>query len=67
MTKGITSQSIKPNLFIEEGAHIYAGCIINASTGPVYIAKDTEILEGTMMRGPVAVCNHVVIKMEEDR
>ncbi len=51
------------NLFIEDGAKIYAGCIINAATGPVYIAKDTEILEGTMMRGPIAVCEHAVVKM----
>jgi UDP-N-acetylglucosamine diphosphorylase/glucosamine-1-phosphate N-acetyltransferase len=53
----------KENLFIEEGANIYAGCIINATTGPIYIAKDTEILEGTMMRGPVAICEHSVTKM----
>ncbi|MCD6010667.1 MAG: glucose-phosphate thymidylyltransferase [Flavipsychrobacter sp.] len=53
----------KENLFIEEGAHIYAGCIINAATGPVYIAKDTEVLEGTMMRGPIAICEHGVVKM----
>ena len=51
------------NLFIEEGANIYAGCILNAATGPIYIAKDTEILEGTMMRGPIAVCEHAVVKM----
>ena len=51
------------NLFIEEGAKIYAGCIINAAAGPVYIAKDTEILEGTMMRGPIAICEHAVVKM----
>ena len=50
-------------LFIEDGAHIYAGCIINAATGPVYIAKDTEVLEGTMIRGPLAVHAHAVIKM----
>ncbi len=71
ITKGRNSAPIpegvtvtgKEQLFIEEGAHIYAGCIINASTGPVYIAKDAEILEGTMMRGPVAVGAHAVIKM----
>ncbi len=51
------------DLFIEEGANIYAGCIINATAGPVYIGKDTEILEGTMIRGPLAVCDHGVIKM----
>jgi len=51
------------HLFIEEGAVINAGCIINASTGPVYIGKDAEILEGCMLRGPIALCEHAVIKM----
>ena len=51
------------NLFIEEGARIHAGCIINASTGPVYIAKDAEVMEGTIMRGPIALCEHSVVKM----
>lgn len=51
------------NIFIEEGANIYPGCIINATTGPVYIGKETEILEGTMMRGPIAICEHGVTKM----
>jgi len=51
------------HLFIEEGANIYAGCIINASAGPVYIGKSAEILEGTMIRGPLAVCGHSVVKM----
>lgn len=53
----------KENLFIEKGANIYMGCIINASTGPVYIGRNTEILEGTLIRGPLAVCDHGVIKM----
>ena len=53
----------RENLFIEEGAHIYAGCIINAATGPVYIAADTEVLEGSLMRGPIAICDHGVVKM----
>ena len=53
----------KENLFIEEGANIYAGCIINASTGPVYIGKGVEMLEGAMIRGPFAASDHSVIKM----
>lgn len=53
----------KENLFIEEGAVINAGVIINASTGPVYIGKDAEILEGCMLRGPIALCEHAVLKM----
>lgn len=70
LTVGRTSQPIpegvivknKEYLFIEEGAVINAGCIINAE-GPVYIGKDAEILEGVLIRGPLALCEHAVIKM----
>ncbi len=51
------------NLFIEEGATINAGCIINATTGPVYISNGAEILEGTLIRGPLAMCKGAGIKM----
>ncbi len=50
------------NLFIEEGAIINAGCIINAE-GPVYIGKGAEILEGALIRGPLALREHAVVKM----
>jgi UDP-N-acetylglucosamine diphosphorylase/glucosamine-1-phosphate N-acetyltransferase len=53
----------KEHIFIEEGAKVYAGCIINAENGPVYIGKGAEVLEGTMMRGPIALCEHAVVKM----
>lgn len=53
----------KEHIFIEEGATIYPGCIINAEAGPIYIGKDAEVLEGTMMRGPIALCEHSVVKM----
>lgn len=71
LTKGRNSALIptgvlvsgKENLFIEEGGNIYQGCIINANTGPVYIGKDTEVLEGAMIRGPFALCEQGVLKM----
>jgi UDP-N-acetylglucosamine diphosphorylase/glucosamine-1-phosphate N-acetyltransferase len=50
------------NIFVEEGAKIYP-CIINAETGPVYIGKDAEIMEGCIIRGPFAMCEHAVLKM----
>ncbi|PZF73688.1 GlmU family protein [Taibaiella soli] len=53
----------KENLFIEPGAIVNAGTIINAATGPVYLAKDAEILEGCMLRGPIALGEHAVLKM----
>ncbi|MCD6063332.1 MAG: glucose-phosphate thymidylyltransferase, partial [Flavipsychrobacter sp.] len=51
------------NLFIEEGATIAPGCIINTTSGPVYIGKDAEVMEGSMIRGPFAACEHSVVKM----
>lgn len=53
---------IGDNIFIEEGAVIHAS-IINTTTGPVYIGKDAEIMEGSMIRGPFALGEHSVVKM----
>ncbi len=50
------------NLFIEAGA-VLRPCIINAETGPVYIGKDTEVMEGCLLRGPLALCDHAALKM----
>lgn len=58
-----TNRVISPeNVFVEEGARI-EGAIINASTGPVYIGKQAEIMEGATIRGPFALCDHAVVKM----
>ncbi len=51
------------HLFIEDGAEVNAGTVINASTGPVYIGKNATILEGVLIRGPLAVCENGVLKM----
>ncbi len=51
------------NIFVEEGADIGAGCIINATSGPVYIGKNATILDGVMIKGPVALCESAVLKM----
>ena len=70
LTHGRSSQelpdyvtAINPeNIFIEPGAKIYP-CIINASAGPVYIGKDAEIMDGSIIRGPFALCEHATLKM----
>ncbi len=50
------------NIFVEEGAKIeYA--TINASFGPVYIGKDAEIMEGSLIRGPFSLGEHSVVNM----
>lgn len=59
---GVTTAGID-NIFIEEGAEIGIGCIINGTEGPVYIGKDAHILEGAIIRGPIAICDKAVVKM----
>lgn len=50
------------NIFIEEGAKLEF-VTLNASTGPIYIGKNTEIMEGSIIRGPFALCEGAVVKM----
>lgn len=50
------------NVFIEEGAKLEY-VTLNASTGPIYIGKNTEIMEGTVIRGPFALCENASVKL----
>ncbi len=59
----VSNKVINPeNIFIEEGARVELS-IINAGTGPVYIGKNAEIMEGCLIRGPLALCEGAVLKM----
>lgn len=49
-------------LFIEEGAQI-EGAILNTKEGPIYIAKNAEVMEGALLRGPIAILEGAVVKM----
>lgn len=49
-------------VFIEEGATL-SHCILNASTGPIYIGRNAEVMEGATIRGPFALCEGAVVKM----
>jgi UDP-N-acetylglucosamine diphosphorylase/glucosamine-1-phosphate N-acetyltransferase len=50
------------NIFIEKGA-IVEHCLLNASEGPIYIGKNSLIMEGTAIKGPFACGEGVVVKM----
>ena len=50
------------NIFIEENASINHS-ILNAADGPIYIGKNSEILEGSLIRGPFALCEGGRVKM----
>lgn len=70
LTKDRTSQPIpegvnyinKEAIFIEEGASVLFATL-NASNGPIYIGKDAQIMEGSLIRGPFAICDNSVVKM----
>ncbi|MDO9373119.1 MAG: putative sugar nucleotidyl transferase [Bacteroidota bacterium] len=58
-----TNQVTNPGaIFIEPGA-IVEHCILNASTGPIYIGRNANVMEGCMIRGPFAICEGAVLKM----
>jgi UDP-N-acetylglucosamine diphosphorylase/glucosamine-1-phosphate N-acetyltransferase len=71
ITQGRVSQAITDpytkvygleNIFIEEGAKIKAA-VLNAEGGPIYIGKNTEIQEGSLIRGPFALCEGSTVNM----
>lgn len=49
-------------LFIEPGATVEC-CSINVKNGPVYIGANAEVMEGSALRGPIAVCEHSIVNM----
>jgi UDP-N-acetylglucosamine diphosphorylase/glucosamine-1-phosphate N-acetyltransferase len=50
------------NIFIEEGAKLEF-VTLNASTGPIYIGTNSEIMEGSVIRGPFALCESGRVKL----
>jgi UDP-N-acetylglucosamine diphosphorylase/glucosamine-1-phosphate N-acetyltransferase len=58
-----TNSVIHPeNIFLEKGAKVEYS-ILNASKGPIYLGKNSEIMEGNMIRGGLALCENAIIKM----
>ncbi len=69
LTKGKKSEKVSStntvlgkNLFVKDGAKVNCA-ILNTETGPIYIDKGAEIMEGCMLRGPLYIGKGAVIKM----
>lgn len=70
LTKGRKSQKISrtnkvispEHVFLEKGAKVEHS-IINAETGPVYIGKNAEVMEGCIIRGPFSMGEGTCLKM----
>jgi UDP-N-acetylglucosamine diphosphorylase/glucosamine-1-phosphate N-acetyltransferase len=72
LTKGRISQPIsKTNfingdsklIFLEEGAKVEFA-FLNTNDGPIFVGKEAEIMEGSKVRGPFALCEHAQLKMD---
>lgn len=49
-------------IFAEESA--YAECaVLNSTTGAIYLGKDSEVMEGSVVRGALALCEHASLKL----
>ncbi|MGY5849720.1 GlmU family protein [Salegentibacter sp. F14] len=70
ITQGRESQPIDPSnyvkepqrIFLEEGAQV-ENCSLNALSGPIYIGKNAKVLEGSLIKGALAVCEGALVKM----
>lgn len=70
LTRGKKSQPISStnqvacpeNIFVEEGAKVEFATL-NAHSGSIYIGKNAEIMEGSLIRGPFALCEGSTVKM----
>ncbi len=70
LTSGKTSQPISSTntiigqgkIFLEPGAKM-EGAMLNATEGPIYIGKNAEVMEGSLIRGPFVLGDNSVVKM----
>lgn len=59
VSNGLTGSD---DIFIEEGA-VVRHAILNAEEGPIFIAKNAQVMEGACLRGPLYIGENAVVKM----
>lgn len=71
LTKGKKSQELsntniilgkKENIFLETGAKVEAS-VLNTNGGYIYLGKNSEIMEGSLVRGSFVLCNDATLKL----
>jgi UDP-N-acetylglucosamine diphosphorylase/glucosamine-1-phosphate N-acetyltransferase len=70
MTHERASQAIsKTNNLIGDGPVFIEGGVtmeqvtLNSTNGPIYIGRDASVMEGSLIRGPFALCEGALVKM----
>jgi len=57
-----TNQLLGDNIFLEEGVSAEFATF-NTTKGPIYLGKSSQVWEGSLVRGPFALCDQSILKM----
>lgn len=57
-----SNQLLGTRIFAEEGVKVECS-ILNATSGPIYLGKNSEVWEACAIRGPFALCESAQVKM----
>jgi len=57
-----TNQILGDNIFLEEGVSAEFATF-NTTKGPIYLGKSSQVWEGSLVRGPFALCDQSILKM----
>lgn len=56
--------SMRPDrIHLGKDARIDVGAILDATQGPIWIGEGAHVMPGAMIRGPVALCDHSLVRM----
>ena len=58
-----TNTLLGNEIYVENGVSCECS-VLNAKDGPIYLGKDSEIMEGCTVRGPFALGEHASLKMQ---
>jgi len=58
-----TNTLLGTEIYVEDGVTCECS-ILNAKDGPIYLAKDSEVMEGSTIRAPFALGEHATLKMQ---
>lgn len=62
LSKACTVIGTSARIFLDEGARA-EGVTFNTEHGPIYVGPGAEIMEGSCLRGPVAILDHSTVNM----
>jgi UDP-N-acetylglucosamine diphosphorylase/glucosamine-1-phosphate N-acetyltransferase len=70
LTHGRTSEKLSDSVRVDQPGQVFVEpgftggyFTLNASPGPVYLGPRSEIMEGSVIRGPFALCEGATVKM----